>query len=65
MRLLALLAVLFAAPLATAGECTCSNACPLAQTAHEQRSTGEEAVLASRVVRAEVVRVVVKNLASI
>ena len=45
--------------------CDCSNMCPLAQEANHHRSTGGEAVLASKLVRADCVRVVLKNLATL
>jgi hypothetical protein len=73
MRTIALmLLALAAAPaVALAGDgktltgCGCANECPLAQAANERRSTGGEAVLASAKIRAEAVRVVVANLATI
>ena len=65
LGLIALPAVALAGEGKTLAGCGCDNACPLAQTANEHRSTGGEAVLASAKVRAEAVRVVVKNLASI
>ena len=52
---------------ASAGEvtgCDCQNACPLAQEANRHRATGAEAVLVSKVVRADFVRAVVKNLST-
>lgn len=67
---LALALFALAAPLASAGDaalpgCACGNECPLAQAANERRSTGEEAVLASKTVRAETVRFLVRNLGTI
>lgn len=66
--LLAASAVLSFPAVARAGEvsgCDCSNMCPLAQEANHLRSTGGEAVLASAIVRADCVKVVLKNLATI
>ena len=72
MRRLALIAALVvAAPVAFAGDppklagCDCQNMCPLAQSANQHRSSGDEAVLASVTVRAEAAKVFAKNLASI
>ena len=45
--------------------CGCSNMCPLAQEANKHRATGSEAVLASKIVRDDYVRVVLKNLATL
>ena len=45
--------------------CDCSNACPLAQEVNTHRSTGAEAILASKFVRDDLVRVVMKNLATL
>lgn len=70
MRALALLAVLWSSSLALAGDrplagSSCANECPLAQAVHGHRTFGGEAVLTSARVRAETVKVVVQNLASI
>lgn len=40
----------------------CDNECPLAQQANSHRSTGNEALSTSNVVRADVVAAVEKNL---
>ena len=45
--------------------CGCSNMCPLAQEANKHRATGSEAVLASKIVRDDTVRIVMKNLATL
>ena len=65
LGLVALPAVAFAGDGKTLAGCGCNNACPLAQSANQHRSTGGEAILASAKVRTEAVVVVVKNLASI
>ncbi len=50
----------------TAGEKTdCPNACPLAQEASSHRSTGEEAVFASKTIRAEYVKGLSKAIADL
>jgi hypothetical protein len=43
----------------------CQNACPLAQQANVHRSFGSEALVASKVARADLSAVVVGNLARI
>lgn len=43
----------------------CENACPLAQQANVRRSFGTEALVASKVARADLAEVVVGNLARI
>ena len=45
--------------------CDCNNMCPLAQEANHHRATGDEAIVSSKLVRAEYVRVVLKNLATL
>ena len=70
MRVLAFLAVALSSSLALAGDrplagCSCDNECPLSQAVHGHRTFGHEAVATSARVRAETVKVVVQNLASI
>jgi len=43
----------------------CENACPLAKQANVRRSFGTEALVASKVARADLAEVVVANLARI
>jgi hypothetical protein len=43
----------------------CENACPLAKQANYRRSFGTEALVASRVARADLAATVVSNLAKI
>ena len=43
----------------------CPNACPLAQEASSHRSTGEEAVFASKTIRAEYVKGLSKAIADL
>ena len=61
----ALVAAAFALP-AIAGDTgdgyECQNCCPLAQQANTHRAGGTEAVAASVVVRADVAKIVEKNL---
>jgi hypothetical protein len=54
-------------PAAFAGEACedCQNCCPLAKQANQRRSTGGEAVLASKVVQKEEIARVVRNLARV
>lgn len=65
----AALAVL-AAPAIAGDKCLvssyrCQNQCPLAQQANVRRSFGTEALVASKVARADLAEVVVGNLARI
>ena len=55
------------APAAFAGEACedCQNCCPLAKQANQRRSTGGEAVLASKVVQKDEIARVVRNLARV
>jgi len=43
----------------------CPNACPLAQDAASHRSSGEEAVFASKAIRAEYVKAISKAIADL
>lgn len=65
LLVLALAAPALAGDRAPLSGCNCANECPLAKEANEHRSSGGEAILSSKLVRAEAVRVVAKNLASI
>jgi hypothetical protein len=68
---LPLAAAVFAllSPLALAGEeagwCDCQSMCPLAKEANQRRSTGSEAVLASKAVQKQEIARVVRNLARV
>lgn len=59
------------APAAVAGDgCpmsggSCPNGCPLAQDVNSHRSSGEEAVFASKLVRAEYVKAITKAIADL
>ena len=71
-RLFALgLSLALLAPVAVAGDgCpmsggSCSNMCPLAQDANGHRSTGEEAVFASKLIRADYVKTISKAIADL
>ena len=71
-RLLALgLALALIAPVAVAGDgCpmsggACANGCPLAQDVNSHRSTGEEAVFASKLIRADYVKTISKAIADL
>jgi hypothetical protein len=72
-QLISRIAFAFAAVVATAGSvradevcgCDCQNMCPLAKQANECRSTGGEALAASKVVRQDTIKFVLKNLASV
>ena len=75
-RLLSLvLALAFLTPVAVAGDgcpmggCpisgACANQCPLAQDANGHRSTGGEAVFASKTIRAEYVKTISKAIADL
>ena len=44
---------------------TCPNGCPLAQDASSHRSTGEEAVFASKLLRADYVKSISKAIADL
>ena len=64
------LSLAFLSSVAVAGEgCpmggTCPNGCPLAQDANSHRSTGEEAVVASKLIRAEYVKTISKAIADL
>jgi hypothetical protein len=63
---LAAVATLGSGALAGEGECgafgDCRNACPLAKQANERRSTGTEAVLASKAVQKHEIARVLGNL---
>ena len=71
----ALLSFALLAPVAIAGDgcpaggCpiagACANECPLAQDANGHRSTGEEAVFASKTIRADYVRAISKAIADL
>jgi hypothetical protein len=65
--LFAAAALVLLAPLAVAGECCqdCQNECPLAKEVNTLRSTGGEAVLASKLVQKDEIGRVVRNLARI
>lgn len=59
-------------PIAVAGDggCpmsggSCPNGCPLAQDANSHRSSGEEAVFASKLIRAEFVATISKAIADL
>ena len=71
-----LLAFVVLAPVAVAGDggcpsggCpmggSCVNECPLAQEANGHRSTGGEAVFASKLIRAEYVKTITKAIAEL
>lgn len=67
---LAALAALAVPALAGGDKCLvssyrCENACPLAKQANVRRSFGTEALVASKVARADLAAVVVGNLARI
>lgn len=70
-KLLAIAALAaLAAPAIAGDKCLttsyrCENACPLAQKANVRRSFGTEALVASKVARADLSEVVVGNLARI
>lgn len=59
------------APVAIAGDScpmsggSCPNGCPLAQDANAHRSSGEEAVFASKLLRAEYVKTISKAIADL
>jgi hypothetical protein len=70
--MIAVAAVGLFAPLALAGDCAgsacgcdCANACPLAKEAARHKSTGGEAVLASKAVQKVYVATVLANVKSI
>ena len=44
---------------------TCPNGCPLAQDANSHRSSGEEAIVASKLIRAEYVKTISKAIADL
>lgn len=72
-----LLAVALLAPAALAGDAgcpmgggcsaagACANECPLAQEANGHRSTGGEAVFASKLIRTEYVKTIAKAIADL
>ena len=66
-----LIAFVVLAPVAVAGDggCpmggSCANGCPLAQEANGHRSTGGEAVFASKLIRAEYVKTITKAIADL
>ena len=69
-KLIAVAALAVLAVPALAGDCLskgyrCDNACPLAQQANYCRSFGTEALAGSKLVRADVSKTVVANLARI
>lgn len=61
----ALVAALAAQAFALGGEFVCQNECPLAAAANSHRAYGSEALVASAVARADLVREVERNLARI
>jgi hypothetical protein len=63
---IAVAALALLTPFAVAGEtCDCANMCPLAKQANQLRSTGNEAVLASKVVQQHEIARVVRNLSRV